>query len=1051
VPVKRFEEQAEKRAGKIAVKTPEASITYDELNRYANRTARLLEENCSRQGKHGKNRIIGLLFNHGIDMIAAVLGTLKAGKSYVPLSPDYPRKRLSHTAAHAEVSLILTDSANMAAAGELAPEKNTAVLNIEESKSPVPGTDKNPARKTRDKDLMYILYTSGSTGHPKGVMQGQRSVLHFIDRYSENLSITAEDRISLLSSFTHDASIMDIYGALLNGAALYPLDIMKLTDLSFLSQWLINERITIWHSVPTIYRYFVRTLTGEENYPLLRYIVLGGEPVLTYDVDMFRRRFPHTTLYNLYGQTESTYNSGMFITREKPVDEITLGEVVSGTEIFVVDEDGNEVDALETGEIVVGGPHVSPGYWKDEEATARSFRVSPEFGRLYRTGDFGCPLLDGSIEFIGRKDSQVKIRGCRVELGEIESVLLKHGGVSEAAVIAVEGGDGAAAYIVGRGAPAPGTAELRDYLSQELPDYMIPSYFVFMERLPLTPSGKIDRNALPKPGAKTGGRYTAPRTGIETKLAEVWGGVLGIEKEKIGIDDNFFELGGHSLKATVLTARIHRVLNVRIPLTRVFRTNTIRGLSQYIKEAEEEKYAAVEPVEKKAFYPLSSAQKRLFVLQRMEPGHTGYHILWTALLEGVLDIDRLQTAFQRLIRRHESLRTSFRMIDHQPVQVIHRDVAFKIENYTMRGSAPIGVEMIIRDFIRPFNLSRAPLLRAGLIKQEQEKHVLAVDTHHIISDGTSHAVLMQEFAALYQGVGLAPLRIQYKDYSQWQNNTGAREAVAPQKDYWLNEFKGKVPVLNLPVDYERQGGWNFAGQRLSFEIGERETKILRDIAGAADATLFMVLLSIFNIFLARVCGREEVVAGTPTTGRRHPDLEYVIGMFVNTLVLKNSCPGEKIFKEFLLEVKERTLAAFENQDYPFEELVDEVLAEREPGRNPLFDVMFILQNIEVRARERIAARLPGLQVKQYDYKRKQSVFDMTFIGYETREGLRFSLEYNTHLFRQEKIERFIRYFKEIVSAVIENQAVKLEDIIISHDLAVTGKQLFHEERGDFAF
>jgi hypothetical protein len=378
-------------------------------------------------------------------------------------------------------------------------------------------------------------------------------------------------------------------------------------------------------------------------------------------------------------------------------------------------------------------------------------------------------------------------------------------------------------------------------------------------------------------------------------------------------------------------------------------------------------------------------------------------------------------------------------------------MVFEIEYYNREQAAASEVDTIVGNFIRPFDLSQAPLLRVGLIKLEKKKHILMVDSHHILSDGTSHAILIREFAAHYQGIELRPLKIQYKDYSQWQSSTRGKESMASQKAYMIGQFKGETPVLNLPVDYERPGVRSFKGHRLSFRIEDHEVKLLKEIVAAANATLYMVLLTVFNIFLAKICGQEEVVVGTPSAGRNHPDLQSVIGMFVNTLVLKNCCSREKTFEEFLIEVRDRTLEAFENQDYQFDDLVDEVLEERKPGRNPLFDVMIVLQNIEVQAKDIPETQLSGLQVEPYGHRREDSILDMTFVAYETREGMMFSLHYNTQLFKQKKIERFIIYFKEIVSTVTKNKTIPLEDIVISHDLSATGKKILREDQGDFAF
>jgi amino acid adenylation domain-containing protein len=1007
--IKKFEEQVKKTPHQAAVKTGDMVLTYSELNRQANRVARLLENPDWQQWCQSTGReVVGLFITGAATMIAAIMGTLKAGKAYVPLSPDFPRQRLSYIVSHSEAGVILTDAENEAAAAELGVQ--VPILVVDRATTGTPAPSRVPGGEPRDEELLYILYTSGSTGRPKGVMQNHGNVLHFITCYGEILPITGNDRMTLLASFSHDASIMDIYGALCHGATLYPLDIKTGIPWGSLAQWLTNEGITIWHSVPTVYRYFVDSLKEDEQFPRLRYIVLGGEAVQRHDIDMFRQRFTHTVLYNLYGQTESSYNSGEFISPGTQVDNITLGSAIPGTGIFVVDEEGQVVDPLQTGEIMIASPHVSPGYWKDARASEESFARDDQYGRLYWTGDLGRLLVDGRIVFAGRKDHQVKIRGFRVELQEIESQLLYHNDIREAAVKAFEENNEhyLSAYIVSENPVEE--KELRKFLSLELPDYMIPRYFTRLEKLPVTPTGKVDRKALPIPGAaQTGKEYAPPQDKTGEILVEIWSQVLGIKKETISIDDDFFSLGGHSLRATLMAARIQKELHVAFPLARLFDVSTIRGISSIIKELAREKYVSIEPAEKREYNALSSAQKRLYLLQQMEPGNTSYNMSYVLPLEKNIDTDRLKETFKKLVSRHDNLRTSFEIVDEDPVQRAHDHVELEIEFYDMKEESHLSSR-----FIRPFDLSRAPLMRVGAAvvgKGGTFKRFLLLDMHHIITDGTSQNILAQEFQRLYNEGPLPCLKLHYKDYSQWQNRWMESQAAAQQEIYWLNEFAGEIPVLDLPIDYPRAEFQGFTGDLLRFQIDRDETLALKKIAREKGTTLYMNLLTIYTVFLAKICNQEDIVVGTPTAGRRLAELEQVIGMFVNILALKNNPAETKSFNELLGEVREKTLNAFKNQDYPFDELVGKLgvrAGGRSMGRNPVVETHFVFQHASEGS-----GNVNGLN-------RGDSRLDLSLIAREMENSILCNFQYSTLLFKPNTVKKFSRYLKNIVKNVVEN-------------------------------
>lgn len=546
--VEKFEQQVIKNPNQVAVKVLDNEITYKMLNDHANILGRKIIDNYNAIKIVEKKKIVALLFEHGKDMIVSTIGALKAQTIYVPLDPGYPIIRLAYMLENSEADFIVTNNNNLELAGRLVKESELDIKIINMDEFDANYSTENLNCKICSEDIAYILYTSGSTGNPKGIIQTHRNVLHFIECYKNTLSITDEDRMTLFSAFSHDAAIMDIYGALLNGATLYPLNIKSQMGIDKIANWLEKEKITIWHSVPTVYRHFINGLTGREKLNMLRFIVLGGENVILHDIEMFQKTFSNAKLMNLYGQTESSFNSAQVYSTDSKVKKVTLGEPVQGTEILVVDENREEVAPLNIGEIVILSDYIALGYWKDEEKSREVFQYNSEVGRTYWSGDLGKLLPDGNIEFIGRKGSQVKIRGYRVEVEEIENDLLKNEAVKETVVLGRKDTDGCdylCAYIVSDKRLT--TNYLREFLAARLPEYMIPSYFVQLDKMPLTPNNKIDRKSLPEPkeNMATGIEYEAPRNEIEKKLASTWSEVLNVGN--VGINDNFFDLGGQHM------------------------------------------------------------------------------------------------------------------------------------------------------------------------------------------------------------------------------------------------------------------------------------------------------------------------------------------------------------------------------------------------------------------------------------------------------------------------------------------------------------------------
>lgn len=989
-----------------------------------------------------------LLFGHDTDMVIGLMGALKAGKTYVPLDPGYPGERLKYMLEDSEARVIITGNANYGLANRLRERvnRNIAIVNIDEIENDKMEPGENPGISIDPKDLAYILYTSGSTGQPKGVMQNQRNVLHFARVYANALHLNSSDRLTLFSSYGFDAAKMDIYGALLNGGTLLPYDIKKEDGLSRLAQWLEAEGITVYHSIPTVYRYFTDQLTGAENFKRLRLIVLGGEAVFKKDVETYKKYFPADCLFvNGLGPTESTVTLQYFIDKNSEINKeaVPVGYPAAETEVLLLDENDRETEGYGIGEIVYKSDYLALGYLHNREKTDEVFVKNPLTGkdRVYRSGDLGRRLGDGSIEYVGRKDFQVKVRGYRVELQEIEGKMDNMPGIKKSAVICKQDERGesylTAYYMEANGAEKIDEMRLANDLREMLPDYMVPGTFYRLEKFPLTATGKLDRKALAgladnqNPSMM---EYVEPAEGIESTLAGIWKEALKVEK--IGVYDNFFVLGGNSLKAILLTSLLHKKLDAKVSLAEIFRNPTVKELASLIEKTTKEKFTAIEKAEEKEYYGMSSAQERLFILQENEPASIAYNMLIALTLKGSPDRGKMEACFRQLIHRHESLRTSFEMIDDQPVQRIHKNVNFQIDHFTAKerkegkeGEGGHPSAGIVHDFIRPFDLSGTPLMRVGLLAVEKEEHILLVDMHHIISDAISHLVLVQDFVWFYTGEEPAPLKLQYKDYCEWQHRQEVKETFNRQEAYWLKRFEGKLPILELPLDFPRPPIQNFEGRGLGFQVEKDRAEALKKYALEEGVTLQMLMKAVFHILLFKLSGQEDIITGTTIAGRGHADLEKVIGLFVNTLPIRTFPADEKTFRDYLKEVKEISLTAYENQDYPFDSLVKKAVgAQRDTGRNPIFDIMFEIRIIETGTGGAANLEIPGLQLRPYPMEINTTKFDQDWLGRETNNGMNFSITYAAKLFKQETIQLMIDMYLRLIETITAAPQSKIKDL-----------------------
>ncbi|MGG4215680.1 condensation domain-containing protein, partial [Paenibacillus alvei] len=734
-------------------------------------------------------------------------------------------------------------------------------------------------------------------------------------------------------------------------------------------------------------------------------------------------------IINAYGVTEAAIDSSFYdepLAKLPQTGHVPIGKAWLNAKFYIVDAHLNPVPVGVLGELVIGGVGVARGYLNRPELTEEKFVDSPFAAgeRLYRTGDLARWMEDGNVDFIGRIDNQAKIRGYRIETGEVEAKLLSVGGVKEAVVVVREDQEGQKAlcayYTAEEGLTA---ADLKRAISSELPGYMIPSYFVELERLPLTPNGKIDRKALPAPegGASAGREYVAPRTELEAKLVAIWQDVLG--SVTIGVTDNFFDLGGHSLRATTLVSKVHKELSVDLPLRDVFRHSTIEAMAEAISQLERQEHLSIPVLDKRDYYPLSSVQKRLYIQQQMEGAELSYNMSGMTVLVGRLERNQFEAALKGLIARHEILRTGFEMVDGEPVQRIYPDLKFAVE-YTKATESE--TKSIVDGFVRVFDLERPPLLRVGLVEWEAQRHLLMLDIHHIVTDGMSMGILVEELLRLYNGETMEPLRIQYKEFAAWQQSEPVKERLKRQEAYWLDVLEGELPTLELPTDFVRPTARSFEGDVLPFSIDKQMTDSLQRIADENGATLYMVLLAAYSILLSKYSGQEDFIVGMPVSGRTHADLEPLIGMFVNTLAIRHYPSGEKTFLAYLNEVKETMLGAYDHQDYPFEELVKKLQAPRDQSRNPVFDVMFVLETKEDNVQS-----FGDIKIESYPETHTVSQFDLTLVISLLDEGMNGQFEYATKLFTRNLIDNFAQDLLVIITQICEQPSVLLKDISLN--------------------
>ncbi len=1005
----RFEAQVKRTPDQIAITSEDVSYTYSELQHLVN----TISYNLSQKGvTHGD--LVALMIERDALLIPSIYGILKAGAYYMPIDPATPVSRVNMLLEDANPTLLvsrkdlLQEELKQRYDHFLLEDLSGQLINEEVTNSPeLSGSDK-----------AYVIYTSGSTGKPKGVLVSHDALTRITETMDRNYPLTKEGAFLLKTNHVFDVSVAEIFGWFHDGGKLAVLPAGQESDPVAIIDAIQKEQVTHINFVPSMFSEFLGTLELENDFinrlSSLNYIFVAGEVITPAMVQRYQQLGLTASLVNLYGPTEATIYSSVYpIDKNRQYQTVPIGSPLDHVELFVLDSQGHLVPKGIPGELHIGGLAVAEGYLNNPELTNERFIQSnyATSKTLYKTGDLVKINEEDQYEFLGRIDTQVKVRGFRVELGDIESQLSQFQGINRcSALVWDQSGDKhlVAYYEAEKPIEEP---ILRNFLMGLLPAYMVPQLFIHLTQFPLTPTGKLDRKRLPSPDATFNASIVPPKDDVEKTLIDVWRQVLESDRE-FGVETSFFEIGGHSLKAISLVNQIHKKFGVRLTVADVFSCATIREQAKLLGKERTNTFFALQKSVSRTYYPISSAQRRLYFIYEFDKNSLAYNMPQAFEISGTLDENRLLEALNTLVSRHEGLRTSFELIDGEPMQKVHNDYHVTIETYEC---AERDASDVIKAFIRPFKLDKHPPFRVGIVHLSKDQSILLMDVHHIIGDGVSNAILTQELTALYQNVALDEVKFQYRDFSEWQLKAQEADYLKEQRAYWGKQFADELEVAELPTDHTRPAEKTYHGDLLRKTLDKATTNALRALAESRETTPFVLMLAIYKVFISKLVAQKDIVVGTPVAGRSHTDLEGIIGMFVNMLPLRSQPSGKKQFSEFLKELKSHVLEAIDHSDYQYEDLIDHLGLERDTSRNPLFDLVFMFQNLDEPNLE-----LDGVTVEPYDTNHRVSKFDLTLTAFESKETIDLELIYATDLFAEETISSFLEYLQILISEVIKD-------------------------------
>ncbi len=1029
-----FEQQASRTPDATAISYQQQQLSYQQLNEKANQLAHYLQA----QGV-GPDTLVGVAMERSLEMSVALLGILKAGGAYVPFDPSFPNDRLAFMLTDTQVQIVLTqsylskelpfDNINKIFLDSLSSENSDSTLWSTQPSSNLPGN-------LQEDNLFNVIFTSGSTGKPKGVMVPHRGIINRLLWMQESYPLNAKDIVLQKTPYSFDVSVWELFWPLIVGAQIEFAKPDGHKDPTYLKEIIQNKGITTLHFVPSMLGVFLQTEDIEDCGTIKR-IFCSGEALQLEHERRFFECFAHTELHNLYGPTEASVDVSYFAcSANSQYRSVPIGKPVSNTQLHILDENLQPVPIGIAGELYIGGTQLARGYLNRIELTEKTFIANPYHSsghpspRLYKTGDLARYLPDGNIDYIGRVDFQVKVRGLRIELGEIETVLHQQADICETVIITKELSQDNVqiiAYFVANNQDKPPEAELlREHLRQHLPEYMLPNIFICLEEIPLSANGKVNRKALPTPELtdQVSTEYIAPRNDIEQQLVVIWSDILNVEK--IGIHDNFFELGGHSLLATRVASRIKKYFEVELKLRELFDATTVATLAEKIANADGSSRTSLPNIaaqprnDDHTQFPLSFAQTRLWFIENLTKGGATYNIPSALRINGPLDTVHLNTSLNKLITRHEALRTSFHHNEDSGQQQIHNNVSIVLEQISCTENEVKAAS--IQFASSPFDLSSAPLIRAKVLCIGPQDHILLLCLHHIIADGWSLDIIINDLIAFYlhQQQGLPELPIQYADYALWQQTHLNDDYFSAHMDYWRKQLEA-LPKLELPTDFSRPAQVSPEGKGLSFNLDSDLANRVRKFSLQQQVTPYVVLLTVYRMLLCRYSSQSDFAIGTPVANRPQTELENIIGFFVNTLVLRTTIETEDTFCSLLKKAQQTLLDAQQHQDIPFEKLATELVAERNFGQTPLFQTSFTYQKNSNDSQQTLPNELSiaplNNQDQDYDIPVK---FDLqcSFSDQGEDKEISGAIEGRTTLFSTDTLKQLAKHFIALLEAAL---------------------------------
>lgn len=975
-------------------------VSYKELNNMANQVAQALHKKGV-----GNEDTVAVFAEKGTALIAGILGILKAGGAYVPVDPSYPQERKDYMLSDLKPKAVL--------AYKTEEVKLDGAIDLSKVTSEKSADTKNPTRMITSDSLAYIIYTSGTTGKPKGSMIEQKSVIRLV-RDTNYMNFTSGLTILQTGSMSFDASTFEVWGALLNGGKLVLVESETITDAKKLSECMVKNQVNTMWLTSTLFNQML--MTDQTMFDGLSHLLIGGEKLSEEHVRLFKNRKNGVRLINGYGPTEGTTFTTTYEIPES-FTMIPIGKAISNTKIYILD--GMSLCGIGVpGELCIAGDGVSRGYLNQAELNQEKFVKNP-FGEglLYRSGDLARWLEDGNIDYLGRMDEQVKIRGFRIEPAEIETVLRKMEGITDVAVIVKEnkaGEKAVYAYLTAETKISIGA--FRKELRTILPDYMLPSYMMQIEKIPVTTNGKLDRRALPDIQEDCDREIIEPRNEMEKLLTDIFSEILGIQH--ISVTDNFFDLGGHSLRAARMSNKIAQITGKKVALREILANATVEQLAEWITGKKEEEYVAIPKASKQEYYDMSSAQKRTFLRTQMEEDSIVYNMPYAFEMDETVEVERLKSAFETILARHEILRTSFFMQDGKMVQRIEEKIVPDFE--VIDGTR---TKISYTSLIQPFDLANGNTVRVKVIK-EDKRTVLFVDIHHIVGDGMSFVTFLRELGQAYGNESLAEVKTQYRDYSEWMKTRD----LSAQESFWLECYKELPETVNMPLDFARPNQESYEGAMIYERFEQELCEKVKQFAKEQDVTEYMVFLSALMVLISKYARQDDIVVGSPVSARTHKDTESMLGMFVNTLAMRGHTDGRKTYIEFLQEIKEHSLKAFEYQEYPFEELLEHLEVERDTSRNPLFDIMLVFQNNET-----MEVELNGKKLKEVKMDYITSKFDLTFAVTQKDGTYEVAVEYATKLYKESSVRRMAAHLRQILNEIVKEPETMIQDISMITD------------------